>query len=63
MHSNRIYRKGLAKDIIRGEFNRCRGAQFDPELLDVFMKLFESGKLDELDNGAETSFQRKETYV
>ena len=63
MHSNRIYRKGLAKDIIRGEFNRCRGAQFDPELLDVFMKLFESGKLDELDNGAETSFQRKETDV
>ena len=53
MHSDRIYRKGLEKDVIRREFERCRGTQFDPDFLDVFIKLFEDGKLDELDHSTD----------
>lgn len=49
MHSDRIYRKGLSKDVIRAELIKGRGTQFDPVLLDVFLRLFESGALDELD--------------
>ena len=50
MHSDRIYRKGLERDAIRKEFLNGRGTQFDPEYLDAFMRLFETGKLDELPN-------------
>ena len=53
MHSDRIYRKGLNKDLIRAEFIRCRGTQFDPGFLDVFLKLFDEGKLDGLDGGSD----------
>lgn len=46
MHSDRIYRKGLPREVIRAELVRGRGRQFDPQYLDVFLKLFDSGALD-----------------
>jgi HD-GYP domain-containing protein (c-di-GMP phosphodiesterase class II) len=46
MHSDRIYRKGLPHDIIRQELIRGRGTQFDPDFLDAFLALFDSGELD-----------------
>lgn len=46
MSSDRIYRKALSRDVIREELVKGRGTQFDPELLDVFLKLFEEHKLD-----------------
>ena len=48
MHSDRVYRKGLPHDVIREELVRGRGTQFDPDYLDVFLSLFESGALDGL---------------
>ena len=48
MRSDRIYRKGLAQDVIRGELVRGRGTQFDPALLDVFLRLADGGKLEEI---------------
>ena len=48
MRSDRIYRKGLAPDVIRGELVRGRGTQFDPALLDVYLTLADSGALDEI---------------
>lgn len=45
MSSDRIYRKALSKDVIREELVKGRGTQFDPELLDVFLKLFDENKL------------------
>ncbi len=47
MHSDRIYRKGLSHEVIRSELEKGRGTQFDPELLPLFLELFESGALDE----------------
>ena len=46
MYSDRIYRKGLARDVIRSELVRGRGTQFDPDMVDVFLELFDAGALD-----------------
>lgn len=46
MSSDRVYRKALPKEVIREELKKGRGTQFDPELLDVFEVLFESGELE-----------------
>ena len=50
MHSDRIYRKGLSREVVRKELEEGRGTQFDPAYLDAFMQLFESGELDKYDN-------------
>lgn len=46
MSSDRIYRKALKREVIIEELIKGRGTQFDPELLDVFLKLYEEHKLD-----------------
>lgn len=46
MSSDRIYRKALAPDIVRKELINGRGTQFDPELLDAFVALFDDNKLE-----------------
>ncbi len=46
MTANRVYRKKLAFDYVLDELKRCRGTQFDPNLLDVFLKVIEDGKID-----------------
>ncbi|MDO5155230.1 MAG: HD-GYP domain-containing protein [Eubacteriales bacterium] len=45
MSSDRIYRKALPNEVIREELVKGRGTQFDPELLDIFLKLFDEQKL------------------
>ena len=45
MNSDRIYRKALSHDIIREELVNGSGTQFDPELLAVFLDLFDNHKL------------------
>jgi putative nucleotidyltransferase with HDIG domain len=49
MYSDRIYRKGMDKKVIRDEILTYRGKQFDPELTDIFLKLFDEGKLTAID--------------
>ena len=48
MRSDRIYRKGLPPETIRGEMLRGRGTQFDPELLDAFLLLMDTEILNEI---------------
>jgi len=48
MNSDRIYRKALSKETIREELIKGRGTQFDPNLLDVFLTLFDEGQLDSI---------------
>jgi len=45
MNSKRVYRDALQEHIIREELVNGRGTQFDPEFLDVFLQLFDAGKL------------------
>ena len=50
MNSDRIYRKGLSKEVIREQLINNRGTQFDPQLLDSFLELFEDGTLERLEH-------------
>ena len=57
MHSDRVYRKGLLTETIRAELVKGRGTQFDPEFLDAFLSLFDSGALDGIGGDAERTEQ------
>ena len=46
MNSDRIYRRALPRDIIIRELEKGKGTQFDPELTDVFLKLYREGATD-----------------
>lgn len=41
MTSNRSYRKGLPAEVALEELKRCSGAQFDPVMVEAFLKVFE----------------------
>ena len=45
MTSNRVYRKRLTDNEVRAEFIRCAGTQFDPALVEIFVKLLDSGEM------------------
>lgn len=42
MTSKRSYRDALSIDVAKNEIKRCSGTQFDPELVDAFIELFET---------------------
>lgn len=48
MSSNRCYRAQLEKDYILDQLITNKGKQFDPELVDIFLKCIESGEVDEV---------------
>ena len=41
MTSNRSYRKALPQDVVRGEIEKGRGTQFDPDIADVMLQLID----------------------
>lgn len=45
MSSDRVYRKALPREVIREELIKGRGTQFDPNLLDCFLELFDNDEL------------------
>ncbi len=45
MNSKRVYRDVMSPEAIREELIQGRGKQFDPEYLDVFLKLLDEGAL------------------
>jgi HD-GYP domain-containing protein (c-di-GMP phosphodiesterase class II) len=50
MISDRPYRKALPLAHARGEIQRCSGTQFDPKVVDVFMRIPEEHWLDLREN-------------
>ena len=46
MNSKRVYRESLPTERIRSELVNGRGKQFDPNLIDVFVKLLDAGALE-----------------
>lgn len=48
MRSDRVYRPGLPSGVILRELRNGRGTQFDPELLDVFLKMIDDGTVDKV---------------
>jgi HD-GYP domain-containing protein (c-di-GMP phosphodiesterase class II) len=49
MVSNRPYRRGFAPSVAYDEIVRNRGTQFDPLVVDAFIKAFEGGSMSEAD--------------
>ena len=45
MASRRVYTEPFTQEVIIGEFNRCSGAQFDPEIAKFVVEMISSGKL------------------
>ena len=45
MASKRVYKEPYSLDVITGEFKRCSGTQFDPEISKVVIELIAEGKL------------------
>lgn len=48
MASDRAYRKKMDSKKIISIIKDCSGTQFDPEIVDVFLKIFESGKIQDV---------------
>lgn len=48
MSSNRVYRRACDYGHIRNELIRCKGKQFDSNFADVFINLWDRGKLDDI---------------
>lgn len=46
MNSNRAYRSRLTKEEIRNEIISNSGTQFDPEIAELFLKLWDSGAIE-----------------
>ncbi len=44
MTSNRSYRKALPQDVVRGEIEKGRGTQFDPEIADIMLQMINEDK-------------------
>ena len=45
MASKRVYKEPFSLDVIIGEFERCSGTQFDPEISKVVVEMITAGKL------------------
>ncbi len=50
MSSDRVYRKACTPEHIRRELKEGKGTQFDPYLTDLFISLWDQGKLDDILN-------------
>lgn len=46
MTSNRVYRNHMDNDYVINEIKRGRGAQFDPDVVDAFLRLVDKGVID-----------------
>ena len=48
MASDRPYRKGISTDKILQEIENCTGSQFDPMIVNAFLKIYNEGKLNNM---------------
>ncbi len=46
MTANRVYRKQMDFDYVLGEMRKGRGTQFDPQIVDIMLRLIDEGKID-----------------
>ena len=46
MTANRVYRKQLDLDFVLEEIKKCSGSQFDPNLVEIFLKLIDNKTID-----------------
>ena len=46
MTANRVYRKQMDFDYVLNEMKNGRGTQFDPQIVDIMLRLIDEGKID-----------------
>ena len=46
MTANRVYRKQMDFDYVLNEMKKGRGTQFDPQIVDIMLRLIDEGKID-----------------
>ena len=46
MTANRVYRKQMDFDYVLNEMRKGRGTQFDPQVVDIMLRLIDEGKID-----------------
>ncbi len=46
MTANRVYRKQMDFDYVLNEMKKGRGTQFDPQVVDIMLRLIDEGKID-----------------
>ena len=46
MTANRVYRKRMEFAAVMRELEKGRGSQFDPELLDLFLRVIDKREID-----------------
>ena len=46
MTANRVYRKQMDLDYVLSEMRKGRGTQFDPQMVDILLRLIDEGKID-----------------
>ena len=46
MTANRVYRKQMDFGYVLGEMEKGRGAQFDPQMVDILLRLIDEGKIN-----------------
>ena len=46
MTANRVYRKQMDFGYVLGEMKKGRGTQFDPQIVDIMLRLIDEGKID-----------------
>ena len=46
MTANRVYRKQMDFDYVLNEMRKGRGTQFDPQMVDIFLKLIDNGTIN-----------------
>ncbi len=51
MTSDRAYRKALPHDVAVDEIERCSGSQFDPDIAEVFLKVLDDYREDQVKKG------------
>lgn len=65
MSSKRSYRDSLLPEAIRRELTEGRGTQFDPDYLDVFVRLLDEGKLElkQIEVGKEKTISTEGSFL
>ena len=46
MTANRVYRKQMDFGYVMDEMRKGKGTQFDPQMVDILLKLIDEGKID-----------------
>ena len=63
MNSRRVYRAALSKEVIRNELVNGSGTQFDPDYVEVFIRMLDEGKLTNIEEADRLAHMTEDSAV